>query len=383
VAVPGSGPFPFSASVTTTGATEETTDPPVICNYKGVPAMKSVWFNFTPDASAVYQIDTLGSTPANDYDTIIGLYTGACGNLVPLANGCADDSTGSLQSILTLALEGGKTYTIVVSGLGIRDAFDPANSLPSNGGELKLNVKRVSVSYPYRYMIPSVAKAPGAGDSSFVSDVTVANVDKDDGFLFFQFLGHGKFRDENPPANQPVSTPVSLAAGGARDFPDILGGLNVSNDYGALLIQSSRKLFAGSRTYTPSAGGGSFGQYTQAVDLSTELLTVGEVGRFISVREDDRFRTNLAFFNTASVQCVIRVEVHDSLGNPFDSGTRLPVLPPNTMVQISGLKEYFGFSADVVNATVVVSVQTPCAVGGAAYVIDRVTNDPYAVSLRK
>src|SRR5262249_10869318 len=161
---------------------------------------------------------------------------------------------------------------------------------------------------PYRYMVPSVTKAPGAGDASYVSDVSVTNLEKDDGFLYFQFLGHGKFRDENPPANQPVSTPISIPGSGSREVTDVLGSFGLANDYGALLIQSSRKLMAGARTYTTGAGGGTYGQFTPALDLSTELLTVGEVGRFIGVREDDRFRTNLAFFNTASVQCIIQVE---------------------------------------------------------------------------
>lgn len=384
-AIPGAGPFPYSTTVDTTGGSLTVASPAHICNAKEVNETRSVWFTFTPSVTDNYQIDTLGSTPIGEYDTIVSFYSGTCGNLVPLANGCNDDTVGSLQSVLALALNADTTYMIQVSGLGGRDPFNPFQIVPSSGGKLKLNVKRVPINYPYRYVVPSVAHVGGL--ALYVSNLNVTNVDSADGAFVLQFLGHGKFGDQNPPPSQPTLSPISIPAGGSREFADVLGSssmFNLSNDYGALLVRSTRKLLVGAHTYTSAAGGGTFGQYAPASDISTEIVAVGETGRFIGIRDDASFRTNLALVNPSSTTCGVQLEVRDSLGQVPASGAKLPVLPPTSMVQVNGIRDFFGITDDIRNASIIVKAVGPnCTVGGTAYVIDRGTNDPYAVPLRK
>ncbi len=358
------------------------------------PPARIAWFSFTPAVSDTYRIDTIGTTPATDYDTILGLYTGACGSLNPVSGICSqngffpDDAPGSLQASATLMLTGGTTYTIAVGGIGQPNAFTGVFE-PSKGGTLRLNVTQVAVSYPYTYVVPSVARTGG-----FVSDLAITNVEAADGQFLVQYLGHGNDGDENVPALQPVSSPQRVAASGARAFPDILGSFySVSSDFGALLVQSTSRLLVGARTVTAAPGGvGSFGQFTEAVDVSSGAtpgfaLAFGETGRFIAVREDASARTNLVLVNTAMTPCAVESEVRDGGGDLLGSAKTFTV-PPHTMIQKNRLKDTYGITVDVLVASVLLkNVTTNCAVVGVAYVLDgnttAGTNDPFAIPLRK
>ncbi len=390
-----------SAGIDTTDIPGDGNPPVFPCYTKGqlpsggqAPPSHIVWFSFTPTVSDTYRIDTIGTAPAADYDTILGVNTGSCGSLNPVSGICRqngffpDDAPGSLQSSVTLLLEAGTTYTIAVGGIGQPDGFTGLFE-PSKGGVLQLNVSRVAVGYAYAYVVTSVARTGG-----YTSDVNVTNAEAADGQFVIQYLGHGNDGDQNVPPLQPVSSPQSIGALGSREFVDILSGLfSISSDYGAILVQSTNRLLIGARTATPApAGVGSFGQFTEAVDVSsgTSLplaLAYGETGRFIAMREDASTRTNLAFVNTSMSPCAVQSEVLDGGGNLLGDARTFTV-PPHTMIQKNRLKDTFGFAADVRDASVLVkNVTTGCTVAGTAYVVDgntaAGTNDPFAVPLRK
>jgi hypothetical protein len=396
------GALPWSSPGLDTVAIVDDGNPPVFpCYSKGqlptggqAPPARIAWFSFTPAVTDTYRIDTIGTTPATDYDTILGLYTGACGSLNPVSGICRqngffpDDAPGSLQASVTLTLSGGTTYTIAVGGVGQPNGFMGVFE-PSKGGTLRLNVARVAVSYPYVYVIPSVARTGG-----FVSDLAVTNVEAADGQFLVQFLGHGNDGDQNVPALQPLSSPQRVAPSGARAIPDVLASFfSVSSDFGALLVQSTSRLLVGARTATAAPSGvGSFGQFTEAVDVSSGAtpgfaLAFGETGRFIAVREDASARTNLALVNTAMTPCAVESEVRDGGGNLMGSARTFTV-PPRTMIQKNRIKDTYGITDDVRTATVLVkNVTTDCSVVGVAYVLDgntaAGTNDPFAIPLRK
>lgn len=74
-----------------------------------------VWFSFTPACSGMVTMDLCGSV----YDTVLGLYSGECGALVPVA--CNDDASppcpsNSVASRITASVTGGQTYRIRVAG---------------------------------------------------------------------------------------------------------------------------------------------------------------------------------------------------------------------------------------------------------------------------
>jgi hypothetical protein len=394
--------LPWSSSGVDTQAIGDDGNPPVFpCYTKGqlstggqAPPARLVWYSFTPAASDTYRIDTIGTAPAADYDTILGVYTGSCGSLNPVSGICRqngffpDDASGSLQSSVTLLLESGTTYTIAAGGIGQPNGFTGLFE-PSKGGLLRLNVSRVAVAYPYAYVIPSVARTGG-----FLSDLAVTNVEEADGQFVIQYLGHGNDGDENVPAPQPVSSPQRIAPSGSREIPDVLGSLfSISSDFGALLLQSTNRLLVGARTAAHAPGGaGTFGQFTEAVDVSSGAspglaLAFGETGRFVAVREDASARTNLVLVNTSMSSCAVRSEVLDGGGNLL-GGTRTFTVPPHTMIQKNRLKDTYGITGAVRAASVLVkNVTAGCAIAGAAYVVDgntaAGTNDPFAVPLRK
>ncbi|MCB9452717.1 MAG: hypothetical protein H6672_14865 [Anaerolineaceae bacterium] len=103
------GVLPFTDSEDTTAATLEVGEPSPTC---GLNSSFTIWYDFTPSASVSYLFTTAGS----DFDTIIGVYTGASvGALTQV--GCNDDaSTTTFTSQVTLALNAGTTYHIQVGG---------------------------------------------------------------------------------------------------------------------------------------------------------------------------------------------------------------------------------------------------------------------------
>jgi hypothetical protein len=352
---------------------------------------KIVWFSFTPAATDTYRIDTFGSSPS-DYDTILGVYTGACGTLAPVSGVCGtngffpDDAPGSLQSSVTLNLAAGTRYLIAAGAIGAPNAYTGQIDLPA-GGALKLNVAHAAVSYAYVYLVPSLVHSGG-----FVSDLYVTNLENADGQFLARYLTHGNDGDQTVPSRQPQAAPQFVPAGGTRLYADVVGLFGYADDWSALVLQSTRRLGIGARTWAPAAGGGTMSQYTVGVDLSPglpapEALATGETGRFVGVREDAGMRTNLVFASNSPVPCALQAEVRDGSGAVLGS-TRTFTVPPSTAMQKNGLKDTFGIPGDVKSASVLVrNVTAGCSAVGVAYVLDGNTtpgsNDPYAVPLRK
>ncbi len=108
--LPGSAPFPpYTSSVDATNATLNAADPLLSCNSGD--GTQTVWYSYTPDASGLVDINTLGSTDAagGELDTAHGAYTGSCAALVEVA--CADTY---LNDNMNIEVEAGTTYYIKV-----------------------------------------------------------------------------------------------------------------------------------------------------------------------------------------------------------------------------------------------------------------------------
>jgi hypothetical protein len=103
ITVPSTGPFPWTDTQDTTGNGVEVLPS---CSSDGG---ANEWYSFTPDTSGSYSF----STCASAVDTVMALYTGACGSLVEVD--CVDDSCG-LQSFMMSSLTAGTTYTIQILG---------------------------------------------------------------------------------------------------------------------------------------------------------------------------------------------------------------------------------------------------------------------------
>ncbi len=123
--LPGAGPFPLLSTVVA-DITEATTtgDPSAPSCQTNV--SRSIWYSFTPSASAVYTISTCADAPTATTvdDTVVGIYTSTAGcagpfTIVPTTAttaGCDDDSCveEDNQAVVVTELTGGTTYYVVV-----------------------------------------------------------------------------------------------------------------------------------------------------------------------------------------------------------------------------------------------------------------------------
>jgi len=150
-------PLPYTATVDTTQATVEGTDPS--CNFG---PENTVWFAYTPSASGFVQANTLGS----DYDPTLWVGTGAPGSFSVV--GCNDDSDGSVQARVIWDASAGTTYYIMAGtccGNG------------SSGGNLVLNVDTSAPPFTIDDVTVSHADTvrPSTGEATISGTITCSN----------------------------------------------------------------------------------------------------------------------------------------------------------------------------------------------------------------
>ena len=152
--------LPFVDDLNTSSATSSADDP-VSCS--GASDSASVWYSFTASSDTVFGIDTSGS----DYDTVLSVYTGACGSLALVA--CSDDFGSSIspanRSVLTFAATAGTTYLIEASGKG-------------SGGNLRLRLGYPTVTAIEYTEGPDGSNSLKITGAEFVNNDAVVTVNK-------------------------------------------------------------------------------------------------------------------------------------------------------------------------------------------------------------
>ena len=97
---------PYQTVVTFTNEATQAPDDPN-CFSGG----RTIWFSYTPQEDIRIDASTFGS----NYDTTLGIYTGARGSLTEL--GCNDDALGDKRSIVRFAATAGQTYYLMLGSL--------------------------------------------------------------------------------------------------------------------------------------------------------------------------------------------------------------------------------------------------------------------------
>lgn len=101
----------------------ETADDPILSCMWGNPArsqgFRTVWYKLAVPASGRITLDTFSSA----YDTVLGVFSGECGDLKPVK---CDDDTNGFASETTIAVSAGETYYIEVADWqpGVSDKSD-------------------------------------------------------------------------------------------------------------------------------------------------------------------------------------------------------------------------------------------------------------------
>lgn len=230
-------------------------------------------------------------------------------------------------------------------------------------------------------LIPSSARAAGAGGAFYTTDLTVANTGTSDTTVQLKFLGHdgdGRGRPERS---------FALLAGRSTTFSDVLGSAfgEIAN-FGAIRVtSSSASVRALAQTSTPGFGG-TFGQSVPAA-MADDLIVSGTPRSILAVREDSAFRTNLILANASEDPVDVDVTLVADDGT-IVQGSSPPArqvalatgrytLPPLGMTQVTRVVRALGVTANVTGARLVLSTPS-VGKGFASYAtaIDNVTNDP-------
>ena len=122
--IPGSGPFPYLTQISDTTLATSSGDPSqTSCSTNHFAG--SVWYRFTPTATRMYVASTCDDSKTTVYDTLIGIYTNACG--APFNQvACSDIFDG--RAVVTNAFIAGTTYYIV-AGDATTDGVIPGQTL--------------------------------------------------------------------------------------------------------------------------------------------------------------------------------------------------------------------------------------------------------------
>jgi hypothetical protein len=146
--------LPYIDNLDTSLATSSPDDPALCAGDQGA---NSVWYSFTSVADTVYGVES----SASDFDTILSVYTGACGALNQIA--CDDDSGPGSGSLLTFAARAGQTYLIEAAGKG-------------SGGRLRLRLGAPTITSVNYTLAPDGSdslKIQGAGFAENNTRVTI------------------------------------------------------------------------------------------------------------------------------------------------------------------------------------------------------------------
>ncbi len=111
--IPGNGPFPHWTAITDTTLATVAGDPTPSC---ALEAVRSVWFQFTPQVAATYELSLCTNTATTVYDTVLAIYTssiGCGGALTEVSCNHTNPCANLPRSTITAVLNAGVTYYIV------------------------------------------------------------------------------------------------------------------------------------------------------------------------------------------------------------------------------------------------------------------------------
>ncbi len=213
-------------------------------------------------------------------------------------------------------------------------------------------------------VIPAAAALPGAGGTSWRSQLDVVNTSDESRSITVDYT--------RSDGNSIASMPMALPPGESLHFDDVVGGLFGESGKGSMRVSASGPgIFAASRTFNDSDQG-TFGQSIPALRIDTATRS-SETVLLPGLSSEPGFRTNLGFTSVASVPTSLKVMVYSSAGSIL--GEIDVDLPAQGFVQVErALANVIGFTG---TAWAEVTGNDPNAAFFAhASVVDETTGDP-------
>jgi hypothetical protein len=223
---------------------------------------------------------------------------------------------------------------------------------------------------PWFYLVPGMARAPGANDTRWRSSLAVFNPGERSADLDITFrTDSGTF----------VSYTV-VPPGATREWLDVVVELfgEGSSLAGAVAVVSSRRVIVTARTYNLSDVG-TFGQYLPGCRVEDALSSDG-VGYLPQIKGGDDFRTNIGFINFGGVACTVVVTLHDEVGEQIGSSLTV-VVEPGAWMQTNDVFTTADAGSCQVGHAMVEVLTADCSVWGYASVVDQATGDPTTIPL--
>lgn len=141
IVIPGAGPFPWTATVDTTVAGKEASDPGSGSPCNSFASQSTIWFSFTPESSGTYEFSFCGSRSSG---VLVGYAGPACGPYTPagiclqnpaVAGGNIDDPQADCASApkTSATLEAGTTIRLAVWNFYFEDQGSITMTVTRNG----------------------------------------------------------------------------------------------------------------------------------------------------------------------------------------------------------------------------------------------------------
>ena len=223
------------------------------------------------------------------------------------------------------------------------------------------------------WILPSSARAPGAGGAFYTTSISIGNRGSAEARYKLKFLGNN-----TDGTNGQESSEFVLGPNQAVTYEDVLGTIfSLTQDFGAIRLSANvttLNVLGQTSTPDPSKPGGTFGQSVPAFGTA-DLLTSGTLRSIVGIREDTSFRTNLILANAGTTQVKVSGTLFSASGAVLGAGDW--TLWPLGMMQVSRVVRDLGVTGNIRDAQLLLTTSTS---GGsfAAYasVIDNITNDP-------
>ena len=213
-------------------------------------------------------------------------------------------------------------------------------------------------------VIPAVAAIPGAGGTSWRSQLDVVNTTGEPRSVTVVYT--------RADGTAITSMPMELQGAETLHFDDVVGGLFGETGKGWLTVTASGSgIHATSRTYNDDADG-SYGQLIPASGMETSTTSAGTV-ILPGLSSEPGFRTNLGFTSVSEVATTLTVTVYSNTGSTL--GEIDVALPAQGFVQVErALSVVAGFIGTA--WAEVTGVEPHARYFAHASVVDEATGDP-------
>ena len=224
-------------------------------------------------------------------------------------------------------------------------------------------------------VLPAVAGTPGAQGTYWSTAMTIANLADADRSIDIFYTP----RDSNG-RNDYTMTTVSISAHSQRSWADVLAELFATTGAGALELRGV-DLAVTSRTSTPAAASGSFGQGIPPLQPDQVLSSNGtDTATVGGLEETAAFRTNLGLCETWGESVTVRVTILDE--DMTELGHRDVALRPYENTQINRVAEAVaGVSSLSGGLARVTALSGDGRVGAYLSVVDGATGDPTFIAI--